>query len=298
MTAASLEQKSARLQALAAMVASSLFFALMGACTKTVSRRWGDGPAIPGAEIACFRYLCGIVALMVVGRLRGTDLMGSDRRGLLLRGIFGGVSSTFFFLGIQFTSLTNATLLNYTYVVWAPLIAVFLLGEPLGRRGTLAVITALVGVILVTRPEGSYVRAGDVIALISGLISGVAVVQIRRLRRTESSFAIFFYFNLLGVPVSLITLLLTRTPLVLPTLSHLPILLVLGATSVGAQLLMTYGYRALTAAQGSLLALTTAIYAALFGYFLFAEPLKSTTLLGAALILLGTAAINLRPRTE
>ncbi len=292
MTATAAGLSTARTQALAAMVAASVLFALMGASTKALTRADSHAAMLPGAEIACFRYLCGILAMLAVARMRGVDLLGIDRRGLFWRGIYGGLSSTLFFLGIQYTSLTNATVLNYTYVVWAPVLAVSMLGEPLGRRGMGAVLTALCGVTLVTRPEFGHIRSGDVIALISGVMAGMAVVQIRRLRRAETSFAIFFYFNLLGVPIALAALLPGHAPLIIPCLSQLPLLLVMGATSVGAQLLMTYGYRALSAAQGSLLALTTTVYAALFGLFLFHEPLQSTTLVGAILILASTTAIN------
>jgi drug/metabolite transporter (DMT)-like permease len=290
-------ERRMRTQALVSMVASCVLFSLMGASTKALTRAVGQAPTLPGAEVACFRYLCGIAAMLAIARFRGANLLGNDRQGLLWRGIYGGFASTLFFLGIQYTSLTNATVLNCTYVVWAPVMAVSMLAEPLRRRGAAAVLSALLGVTLVTRPEFGHIRIGDLIALVSGVMAALAVVQIRRLRRAESSFAIFFYFNLLGVPISLATLLFSHASPVMPALSQLPILLMMGATSVGAQLLMTYGYRALTATEGSLMALTTTVYAALFGVFLFHEHLQSTTLVGACLILFAASAINRRPQS-
>jgi drug/metabolite transporter (DMT)-like permease len=273
------------------MLTASLLFAAMGAFTKAVTR--GDG-GLPGGEAACFRYLFGLAALFALHRAMGADLLGTDRKGLLWRGLFGGFASVLFFLGIEHTSLTNATLLNYTSIIWAPLVAMFTLHERIGRRGTLAILIAVAGVLLVTRPEAGHpLRVGDAIALLSGVLAGGAIVQIRRLRQGESSFAVFFYFNLLGLPVSLLALLLPgNKPLVLPqTLAPYLLLTGMGITSVAAQLLMTYGYREMTAAQGSLLTLTSVAFSALLAWFVFGEPLPAATIAGGLLILLGAVAL-------
>jgi drug/metabolite transporter (DMT)-like permease len=274
---------------LVALLSSALLFAAMGAFTKAAMRV----PGLPGGAVACFRYSFGLAVLLALHRTMGADLLGTDRKGLLWRGLFGGFASVLFFLGIEYTSLTNATLLNYTSIIWAPLVAVFTLHERIGRRGALAILVAVVGVLLVTRPEaGQSLRLGDAIALLSGVLAGGAIVQIRRLRQGESSFAVFFYFNLLGLPVSLLALLLGNKPLVFPQMLAPYLLLVgMGITSVAAQLLMTYGYREMTAAEGSLLTLTSVMFSALLAWFIFGEPLSATTVVGGLLILFGAAAL-------
>lgn len=273
------------------MLLAAFLFSLMGVCTKAATRDGHDGRTLPGGEIAFFRYLVGLLFLLALNRAAGVDLLGGDRRGLLWRGVFGGVASVCFFLGIQYTTLTHATLLNYTLVIWAPLLAVLMLGEHLSLRAALALFAAFAGVLLVLRPEAGGVRWGDALALASGVLSGAAVVQIRRLRQGESAYAVFFYFNLLGLPISLLALLLTGDRFILPTPAHLPLLLAIGATSVAAQLLMTYGYREMTAAQGSLLTLISVLFSTLLAALLFDEALTVTTLLGGALILASAIAL-------
>ncbi|HZP83473.1 MAG TPA: DMT family transporter [Chthonomonadaceae bacterium] len=285
--------EKARLRALAAMLASALLFAVMGASAKWATRMAHGLPTIPAPELAVFRYACGLALLGALRWSRGVDLLGSDRRGLLWRGVYGGLASTCFFYGLELTSLTNATLLNYTFVIWALLMAVFALGERLGTRGVFAVCAALVGVAQVTRPEVGHIRVGDLIALFSGVMAGAAVVQIRRLRQGESAYAVFFYFNLIGVPISLATAPFSPTPFVVPALAQVPLLLVIGLTSFGGQLLMTYGYRELTAAQGSLITLTTVLYAAVLAWLFFHDPLTPQTLFGGLLILVSAAVMAL-----
>lgn len=288
-----------RRRASAAMFTAALLFALMGVSAKWASEHAPAGTSpLPAGEIACIRYLFGLVFLTIYARIAGMDLWGNDRPGLLYRGVAGGVAATLYFMGIQKTLLTNAVLLNNTSVVWAPIVAAFSLKERLRAPGAAAVALALVGVMLVTQPRVGTVHFGDVIALASGIVSGFAVVQIRRLRQGETPFAIFFYFNLLGLPVALATLWLTHTPLVLPTVAQTPVLLAVGATSVSAQLLMTYGYKEMTAAQGSLISLTAILYAALLATALFLDPLTPPKLVGGALILLASILSVARPNSR
>lgn len=275
------------------MVAAAVMFSLMGVFTKAATRA---DHALPGGEIAFFRYGFGLLFLLSVKGAIGADLLGNDRRGLLVRGVIGGVASVLFFLGVERTTLTHATLLNYTSVVWAPLLAVVSLHEPLGRRGLLAVVAATAGVLLVTRPTLGTLNVGDLIALASGVLAGGAIVQIRRLRRGETSLAVFFYFNLLGLPLSLLALGATGTPFQVPTPAQWPLLGLIGASSVSAQLLMTYGYRELTAGQGSLITLTSVVFTALLAHGLFGEALPLATLAGGALILASAAALALTSR--
>ncbi len=291
----------ARTKAISAMSVAAVIFAVMGAAAKAASRSGIGLPSLPGGELAFFRYLCGLAFLLVLAKMRGADLLGNDRKGLLIRGLSGGIASTAFFIGIKYTTLTNATLLNYTFVIWGAIFAALTLGEHLKARAILALILAMSGVVLITRPEIGHLRFGDTAALFSGFMAGVAVSQIRRLRQGESSIAIFFYFNLFGIPVALLSLLLVKTPFVIPAPAQIPLLLLVGASSVAAQLLMTYGYRALTAAQGSLLTLTSIVYSSAASYFLFHEPFTlftfwgSVLIVGAASILVTQAVSRTRP---
>ncbi len=293
--------ENARGKAISAMIVAAVIFAVMGASTKAASRPSVGLPSLPGGELAFFRYLCGLVFLLILAKVRGADLLGNDRKGLLLRGLCGGVASTAFFVGIKHTTLTNATLLNYTFVIWGAIFAALTLGEHLKARAIAALVLAMSGVVLITRPEIGHLRFGDAAALFSGLMAGVAVAQIRRLRQGESSTAIFFYFNLFGIPVALLSLPFDSTPFVVPAPAQVPILLLIGASSVAAQLLMTYGYRALSTAQGSLLTLTSIVYSSAASYFLFHEPFTLSTfwgsvlIVGAAFILVTQALSRTRP---
>ena len=279
------QDQSRRRRALCAMGISAVMFAVMAAATKWATRPLMEAAAIPGSEVALIRFAIGVFVLLILGKLAGTNLLGNDRKALFWRGISGGVASLFFFVGIQLSTLTNASLLNSASVVWSSLIAIFVLGETLSITSGAAIFMALFGAYLVINPHLDHLLIGDLISLGSGVAAGTAIVQVRRLRQTEASLPVFFYFNLIGFPLALVLIFATHTRLVAPTLLQWGVLTLMGHASVAAQLLMTYGYKELKTAQGSLIILANVIFAALFSHLFFHEDFNWNTLLGGALII-------------
>jgi len=63
------------------------------------------------------------------------------------------------------------------------------------------------------------------------------------------------------------------------------ILIVMGISGVGGQMLMTFGYRYIRAAEGGVIMLSQIVYSTVVGIVWFSEPLHITTIAGAVLIL-------------
>lgn len=282
-----------RQKALFAITISSLFFAIMSALTKAVtSPRYTFHP-LPGGVVAFYRYTGSLLVMLGIRQVFGVPLLGKDRVGLVWRGISGGIAATLFFVSLQYTSLTHSVLLNYTSLIWGPLFAMFALKERLSSRYLFILPIGLLGVGFITHPEMSGIGVGDGIALISGIVSGSAIVQIRRLRRTEAASSIFFYFNLLGMPISFLILTVSHISLVVPTLSQLPYVIGVVFSSALAQLLMTYSFRELSTAEGGLISMTTNIYSPLIAILFFQDQLYQSTLVGGLLILLSSGSLIL-----
>ena len=286
---------SQRRLALGMMAASAFLFAAMSAFVKVLVTPQFTTHPLPASEVALLRYLGGIIFLIGFGAIGRISLWGVNRKVLWARGVSGGIASALYFVSIQKTSLTNATLLNYTFVIWGPIIAYFVLKELFHDRHKIVLPIALAGVVLITRPDFGHIHAGDAIALFSGFMAATALVSVRLLRRTETATAIFFYFNLVGVPIALLLAFATKSSFVLPTYDQVPFLFGVIATSVAAQMMMTYGYRALNTAEGGLLSLTTNVYSALLAFLFFADPLPWQTLVGGGMILLSAASLQFTP---
>lgn len=279
--------------AVTAMLGSAALFAVMTAAARMLSdTRWTR--PLPTGEITLARFVTGIVVMLPLLFYPSARLLGTDRPGLVWRGLSGGVAVYFYFLAIRYTTLTNAVLMNLTSVIFAPICAWLFLKERISRRAAAGIVVAFGGIVLVTRPTLSHIRLGDLYGLISGVLAGTAITAVRRLRRDETASSVFFYFSLVGAPVALLTLIGDR--LVWPDPAGWRLLAVMAVSSIAAQVLMTYGYRYVTTAQGVLLTLSQIIYSGAIGAALFGEPILWTTLVGALMIMTAGAVVSLAPR--
>jgi drug/metabolite transporter (DMT)-like permease len=274
------------------MVVAAMLFAVMTIATKMLADPTWTTP-IPTAEITFARFAFGAIVMSPLVCVRSACLLGSDRPGLIWRGLTGGLAVYAYFLAIRHTTLSKAVLLNMTSMIFAPLFAWLMLRERIGRSALIGSAIAVVGVVLVTRPTPDAVHVGDAYGLLSGVLAGLALTAVRRLRRHETASAVFFYFSLVGMPVSAIAML--GSPIVLPDASGWRLLLLMCSASVGAQVLMTYGYRYVTTSEGVLITLSQIAYAALAGALLFAEPVAALTVVGAGLILVAGIAATRAP---
>lgn len=278
--------------AVGAMFLSGLLFAVMGICTKVVGTS-AAGRAVPPSEVMLFRCGFGLLVMLPLQGCRGIQLLGDDRRGLLLRGFSGAFAILAYFVSLQRTTLAHAVLLNYTSLIFAPVFAAFALQEKVNGKTGAAIAVAVMGILLVTQPRAGEFHDGDAWGLLSGILAGAAITAIRRLRQTETAWAVFFYLSLIGLPVAMLACLFQ--PPVVPTAAGWFWLGGMGISSVGAQILMTFGYKYVQAAEGGLITLSQILYAAGIGAVWFEEPLVPTTLGGGALILFAALWLTASP---
>jgi drug/metabolite transporter (DMT)-like permease len=267
-----------RAPAIAAILLSSMLFAAMTVCTKAL------GQTLPAAQITLFRFVFGALVMLPLLRHPRAELLGHDRWSLVWRGVSGGLAVYLFFLSIHHTSLTHAVLLNYTSIIFAPLCSAITLRERLNGRAVGAILAAICGILCITRPEFGALRIGDLYGLLSGMMAGTAITTIRKLRRTETPWSIFFYFSLIGIPISLLFgLSHPMTWRLSPSVWSL--LLGMACSSVAAQILLTYSYKYVRTSEGVLMSLSQIVYTAFAGAILFGEALTVSTLIGGALVL-------------
>jgi drug/metabolite transporter (DMT)-like permease len=271
--------------ALAAVFLSGILFAVMSVMTKMSHLEAFVGRPIPAAQVVLVRFSFGFLALLPLHGRRGIDVLGRDRKRLFFRGIWGGFAVYFFFLSIQQTSLAHALLLNYSSIVFAPLFAWIFLHERIGNRTSIALLVAILGIGLVTIQTNirGALNLGDLFGLISGILAGASITEIRRLRQSESPYTVFFYLCLVGLPISLAACIFS--PPIWPTPAGWLVLSVMGVCSIFAQLLLTFCYKYLRAVEGSLISMTQLLYNTFAGAVLFGEVLTTRSLVGGTLIL-------------
>lgn len=263
------------------MTVSATFFGVMAFAAKVASAR------LSGPEVAMVRFAVGLLPVLVVPRYRRAAMQFQRVDLLFYRGFFGGVAVLLYFLAIEHMSAGEATLLNYTAPLYAGLLSVFLLHEKISPKVLLPLPVALAGIVLVVHAEAGLGR-WELVGVLSAVCSGTAVTAIRAARRSESSWAVYGAFCLLGLFTTLPQAILTwKTP---RGGEWLP----LAATALfamAAQLLMTFALRWVDAMTAGVISQLAVLISMACGAVFLGERITPLVALGAALTIGGVCGV-------
>ncbi len=262
--------------------------------------------SVPGAEVAFFRFGAGLLVvvfltvLSVGGRRLGVPAAYLVRPTMRLpgwlaaRGILGGIAILLFYLAYSKSSLTNVAILNNSTPVYATILSALVLREKVTGRIAAALIVSLGGVVLLVNGFTGWSRpaAGDLLAIASAVVSAAAIIAIRVLRKTESTWSVFSALCLGGL---LVTWAYGHATFIALTGKPLTYTLVAAFLSVVAQLAVTTSYRYLTVAIGTILSMSTVLFTSALGLLLLGERLTGWQLAGAVLLIAGCVYIAVYP---
>jgi drug/metabolite transporter (DMT)-like permease len=269
---------NAQTRGLASMLVSALCFS----ATSTLIRL---APDIDPFKAALFRFAIGLALLGTAAMTRRIRLEFASSSLLFSRGLFGGLAVFIFFWSINAIGLGKGTVLSYTYPVFAAVWGIFLLGEAVSPRMWLLILAALGGFLLTSLGRGddlSVIGLNEGIALFGSMLSGLAVVIVRKLRATESSYAIFFSQCAIGFWMMLIPA--NLVPVAIGIQGGF-ILLGIGVTAAVGQILMTHAYKALSVSKGAVISLLTPVLNIIIGLAVFDESITAVSGLGMVLVL-------------
>jgi len=240
------------------------------------------------------RFITGILVICGLAAMGFTRLKAVNRWWLVIRGLIGATSVYFFYRGIMMLGLGKGTILNYTYPIFAALFAPLILKEKISWDVLVAAAVSFFGIWLVVSPGPiSSISIEDLLALLGGVLSGVAVVAIKKLRETDTPFIIYLAQCVFG-------LLVVGWPTATSSFAFAGIewliLLGIGVLATGAQLTMTWAYKHVPATEGSLLAFLTPVINVLLGVLIFGETMHASTWIGSALVLVCCAYVAFREK--
>ena len=281
------------------MALSAFWFSVMALCVKLGGRR------LPSQELVLVRAVLTLGMSWAALRGAGLAVRSPDprrQRALLWRGALGCLGLTCFYASLVRLPLAEATLLQYTNPIWAAVLAAVLLGERVGRREALCLAASVVGVVLVVRPAallgtgGAAIPLGAVgVALLGSLGSAAAYVTIRAIGTAEPAQRVTLYLPLVTVPATLPFALLGW---VWPTAREWVVLLAMSVATQLAQVQLTRGLQRERAARATAVGYLQLVFAALWGWLVFAERPGAWTVAGAATIVGSTLVLALRRRVR
>lgn len=256
-------------------------------------RALGEFQSVNVWLISCVRFVAGIGVLVVLFRREWQPLRVFRNRKLIGRGLIGGAGVYLYYLTVVHIGAGRATFINNMYVIFGALGAVWVLGEPFRRPLALGGLAALVGLALLTNAfaAGAVTSIYDLLAVLGAVLSAYVVITIRQLHATEHTSTIFAAQCIYGLILCTIPAVLHPEPI--PAVAW-ALMLLAGTFAAAGQIAMTHSFRALSVAEGSLLQMLVPLGIALGGAVFFAERFAPHELIGAALILIGTAFTSLK----
>lgn len=249
---------------------------------------------IDAYKTTLFRFVIGMALLGVAALAGKIKLRFVNSPLLFLRGLIGGLAVFLFFLSIAKLGVAKGTVLNYVYPIIASILGVFFLKERLCWRKILAITGAFAGIYLLTvqrSPDSvGFTRPGifEILALLGAVFSGIAIVIVKKLHDTDTTYAIFFSQCVMG------TWLLVLPANLIPCeigYSGGLLLVLIGLAAASAQMMMTEGYRYLTVTTGSLLNLLLPVLNFGLGVLVFGEHVSLRSVVGSAIVLSCCAAV-------
>ncbi|MFT3870315.1 MAG: DMT family transporter [Nibricoccus sp.] len=246
--------------------------------------------------VSVARFVVGLGLIVIVYRSEFQPRHLYQNAKLIERGIIGGGGVYLTYLCVVHIGAGRATFIGNTYVIWGALLAAWMLREKLQPAVLGGGAAALAGIALLTNIFASTAHPGmyDLLAVVAALLSAYIVVTIRQLHGSEHTSTIFAAQCVYGLLLCTIPAWMTFKPM--PPLAWLVILLASLAAGAG-QLMMTRAFRDLPVGEGSLLQMLVPLGIAVGGAVFFHEHFAAHELVGAALILGGTAFTALRGKT-
>ncbi len=230
-------------------------------------------------------FTCFTIAALLASKNKFRDLK-TKKPGLhLVRGITGVLSFTCVVIAITKIPLVNAALLNNTTPLFIPVISFLWLKSIIDKKIWRAIITGLIGIILILRPSpDELIKEGDLYGLAAGIFLAIAYVALKILTKTESFVTVLFYYSLISLVLSL--------PFAINNWSNPPMHIwifgiLTGVCFVSYLLLLQYAYKHADAIKISPFNYSIVVFTGIFDWIIFDHVPEPLTVLGIFLVSAG-----------
>jgi drug/metabolite transporter (DMT)-like permease len=245
-------------------------------------------PTFSVFEILSIRNAAGVLILLGFAALRPELRPGLKPRRFgmhLVRNVLHFAGTDGWAFGLTLLPLATVFALEFTTPAWVALLAVPLLHERMNRGRIVAVVLGFAGVLVILRPGMETLQPASLLVL--GVAFAFALVGIitKHLTKTESTFSILFFMNLLQLPMNLCGVRGTFWQRIEPSQT-----LALVGICVGGLLshyCLTNAYRHGDATMVVPLDFLRIPLIAVVGWQLYGEPLDPFVFIGSACIIVG-----------
>ncbi|WIY27618.1 DMT family transporter [Parasedimentitalea psychrophila] len=250
------------------------------------------GGRLPPAEMAFLRYLLGLVFLLpMLGTLRRTHISARMWGLFASRGVVHTGGVILWFYAMTQIPLAEVTAMNYMAPVYVTLGAALFLGERLALRRVGAILTALVGAMIILRPGFREISPGHIAMLFTAIAFGASYLL--------AKFTVDGTNPVVVVAMLSIWVTLGLTPFALavwvtPTLTELVLLFGVACFATAGHYAMTLAFATAPLTVTQPVTFLQLVWATALGALVFAEPVDIWVVCGGGLILAAVSFITWR----
>jgi drug/metabolite transporter (DMT)-like permease len=272
-------------------------FSLQDAILKSLSGDYAVTLAI------VLRSIVGLplLALMVHFESGLTSLRTKNWPLLVLRGAILLISYTTYYLAFPTLPLAEAVALFFTAPIFVTLLAAVTLREHVSLGSWGAVVLGFIGVVVILQPGSSLFKPAALLSLFSAAAYALSMILARQFGSRDSTTVMAFYVNAVYMIVAALmalafhltgfktvdnpTLDFLIRPWTMPESRDLFLLGLCGVIAASGMALLTHAYRLANANVVTVFEYSGMLWVPLWGYLLFSEVPKVSTLLGTAIII-------------
>ena len=270
---------------------SGLIFGSVGILVREVSGLSSLGIAFTRLVSASI-LLIGF--LVVSRRMKSVMDSFSEFKTFSLVGIFASFHIFLFMASLRYTYIANAVLLINTAPAFILVLSPFTLKESFTFQDAAAVTLTFIGSALIIGLDiihfGGDTMKGDIIALISGLLYALYMLQARKIRQSCPAYVVMFWFYTFGAFVLFMVGILSGSDLStgqFSARSALFMALLVLLPTIGGHTLLVKSLGYLNASQASNIVLLEVISAAVLAFIIYGEFPGIWSLIGIILALTG-----------
>jgi drug/metabolite transporter (DMT)-like permease len=215
---------------------------------------------------------------------------------LCLHGVTSMLGIAGFFIGLSYLSISVATVLFFTSLLWTALLGFFWLGEKMGLFGIIALLVGVAGSVFCAEPPfifhtpsppGGYPLTGIIITNCAAFFMGVSYIVVRKVQksyRMDPQLSVFYNALFAAVVSPYISLFAKE---VSPTFDWKVLLLIssLGLWTFLGQLCMNTGFKYAPAGSAALLRNFDVVFSFIFDMALFHNLPTPPMLIGGFLVI-------------
>lgn len=258
------------------MCLSALCFAFMNGVVKYLED-------LSPYQLVFFRAITSFFLCIAYMYQYKIDMLGEQKKWLILRGLVGTTSVTLFFLAIKLIPLGSAVTLRYLSPIFAAILALIFLGEKIGKIQWLLFFLAFMGAAILKGFDLRITPSGFLLILLSALFSGVVYVIIKRIGNTEHPMVIVGYFMAIASGAGL---LLSIGSWAWPDISLYPFIISLGIFGFFGQVFMTMAIQKDDLVKVIPFKYTEVVLVVVIGFVWFGEGFDLIAILGILLIVI------------